>query len=332
MDYSQLSPVKPVPLESLDTQQESSPQPKPSFRKTLISILYKIQKYSAYTFLGFLGLHSTTVILLPGLQLPLEICQDSFEMARLVYLGQYFESMILGSLVLHVVSGVSIRYLRRAITNRNGSINHHHNHHYHHNHQHNHKLPDDTVDQSSDDDYNLSTSISQQNANHLVNNQYIDDSHGLGGITSLIGLGSKKSIISNWTGLTPLSFSGYCLIPLIMYHVFKFRWVPAIVDDDNLLVNLQYINVVLNQSLIKWGNKINFVVLLGLIWTSGYHFTSGILKFNGKFLDYYKKLGYGILTGISVLGFMSLTRFKYFKFDNGYMMNKFMNYITYSRI
>lgn len=306
MDYSQLSPVKPVPVEQLDSPERPQPQPHKSWRKTLISILYKVQKYSAYGFMGFLGLHGTSVILFPGAQLPLDICQDTFEMARLVYLAKPMEMAIATTLIAHVMAGVSIRMLRWA--NKRQAIS------------------------KKEVDYNLSTSISQQNDNYLVDTQLVDESHGLGGITSLIGLGSRKAIISNLTGLTPLAFSGYCLIPLILFHVFKFRLVPTMVDEDSLLVTLQYVNVVLNESLVKWGNSINLAVLGGLIWTGAYHFTSGTLKFQRKTLDYYKKLGYTIISGVSILGLASLLRLKYFKFDNGYLLKKFINYINFSRI
>lgn len=315
-----------MPLEAEDIKDDFSTQPKRSYRKMLISILYKVQKYSAYTFLGFLGLHASTVIILPGLQIPLDICQESFEIARLVYLSYPFEQVVVSAaLICHVMAGVSIRLVRK-MANNNKAINKHPKFHKPRH------LNEDMVDPAQEDvDYNLSTSLSHQNADTLVSNPY-DESHGLGGITSLIGLGSRKSIISNLTGLTPLSFSGYCLIPLVLYHISKFKWVPTFVDDDNLLVNLQYINVILNQSMIKWGNALNFLLLLGLIWTASYHFTSGMLKFKKKFLNYYKKLGYGIISGVSIIGIVSMLRLKYVKFDNGYMFNKFMNYINFSRI
>lgn len=277
----ELHEVKPEPVDI------PFDQPIKSFRKKLISILYKIQRYSTYGFLSFFSLHTTSVTLIPSF-LPMHINQEIFQLARLIYLNVPFETLIYGSGILHIASGILLRILRPR-----------------------HKVV--TLD---------------------AKKKIKSDEVGLGGITNLIGIGPKIAIISRLTNnaLTPLTFSGYCLIPSLLYHLVKFKLVPLQIEGDSSLISLQYVNVVLNHSMIKYGNILNIMGLVLLVYTANYHFISGLFKLQNKYLDYWKKIGFMLINGLSLIGFISILKFKNGIFDDGYLFTKFLNYVKYSRI
>lgn len=276
-----LTQISPEPIYILDDQSK----PTTPFKKTLISILRKLQKYSAFAFTGFVGLHTTTVITLPAFQVPLGICQEAFEVARQVYTATPIQWLLTLSITIHVASGLALRFLA------------------------NKKKP-------------VSNGFN-------TNNEIGDE--GLGGITSLIGLGTRKSIVSKYFGLTPLAFSGYSLLGLVLFHQYKFKWVPLEVDGDRASVSLQYVGVVLNNSFVKYGKILNFAMLFGLIVVGSYHTISGMLKLNRKFLDFYRKLGYGIIGSICGLGLVSMMTMKRYE-GSGYLFKTFMKYVEYSRV
>lgn len=292
---------EPITLEDLNVVASEKGVPdfdhhirNPILRKLLYYLL-KMQKYSAYTFSSFLGLHLTSVVIIPGLGVPIPLSQEVFEMSRAVYQSiPHFENLvIIGSSVCHVCSGIGIRIIRNRIKK---------------NERHHSKLAYEPV----------------------IKNEERDDI-GLGGITGLIGLGYRKSVISRLIpGLTPLLFSGYMLLPLIGYHFTKFRYIPQIIDGDSSLINLEYITYYLNKSpLEKAGNFINFMALMILVLMGSYHFVSGFLKLNHKYSLKYKKLGYGIIGTLSVLGCISLMRFKSLPLVPGFLGKLFAKYVNY---
>lgn len=289
----ELRHITPEPV-IIDDQKLSSTRPQGrDFLRKILSQLIKIQKYSAYSFLSFTSLHFSSVIIFPGLNIPIDYCQEAFELARSVYQLGIYEKFLLGSGLIHVLSGVGIRLLK----------------------------------------YKLGIFKVKKPKDELI--KLRDESRrdiGLGGITSLIGLGYRKSIISQFTNLTPTTFSGYCLIPLISYHVFKFKIIPTLIDGDSSLINLNYISFYLTQTMVKFGNFINFSLILVLIWSSFYHFTSGYLSLTKRFKKIHKRFGYGIITTGTMLGLLSLLRFKSMKLDDGFMGKQFMNYINYIKL
>ncbi|CUM54747.1 uncharacterized protein AC631_01785 [Debaryomyces fabryi] len=300
IELKEITP-EPMTLEDLNliAKEKGVPNYKPHKRNPiLLKILFyllKVQKYSAYTFSSFLGLHLTSVVIVPGLGVPMLLGQEIFEMSRAVYQSiPYFENLvIIGSSVCHIFSGIGIRIIRNYI--KSGQ-----NHHS--------KLVHEPV----------------------IKNDERDDI-GLGGITGLIGLGYRKSMISRLIpGLSPLLFSGYLLLPLIGYHFTKFRHIPNVIDGDSSLINLEYITYYLNKSpLEKVGNAINYIALMGLVVVGSYHFVSGFLKLNHKYSLNYKKLGYSFIGGLSILGCISLVRFKSLPLAEGFIGKLFTNYVNY---
>ncbi|CUM63037.1 uncharacterized protein PRCAT00000600001 [Priceomyces carsonii] len=296
----ELHEIAPTPINlSLEEQIPSSETNVSPFLKKLLLYLLKIQKYSAYTFTGFLGLHLTSVVIVPGLFAPLSIAQDVFEMSRAVYQSvPNFENIaIIGSSMLHVISGIGIRLIRAKLRQNKT-----------------HKNP----------------AVMEP----IITDTERDDI-GLGGITALIGLGYKKSwIATKFPTLTPLSFSGYCLLPLVGYHFFKFRYLPVSIDGDSSLINLEYISYYLTHSSLKnLGNRINYFMIVMLLWVMSYHSVSGLLKYNKKYSLTAKKCGYVIINSITVVGLLSLSRFRGLTVDSsGYFAKQFIKYLKASPI
>lgn len=287
-----LTPVKPIPIELEELPEQNATK---RIRKSLNG-LYKVQKYSAYTFGVFLGIHVTSVIIIPSISellIPSSVKQEIFEISRAVYHAiPFFEKIvILGASFTHIFSGIAIRYLR-------GRLNKYRTKNFQNN---------SVINEKSD---------------------YI----GLGGITALLGLGYRKSLILKiFPTLSPLSFSGYVLIPLICYHFLKFRYFPILVDGDSSLINLDYISYYLNHSKTNYAKLFNLLALFSLVWTMSYHSVSGWLKFNGKYSWDWKRAGYMVITSISALSVVSVLQFKnnYINLDKaGFIGRSFLKYLS----
>ena len=292
-DLSQLVAVAPEPLNANDlpdpTFNAHSPHSHndPWLRK-IIRVLVPIQKYSSMGFASFLGLHVTSVAIIPGLGAPLPESQQIFEMGRALYQWAPVEKFIFISLGIHVVSGISLRIAR-------------------------------TV---------LGTRRKKRNSFEPIKSPE-DDDIGLGGITSLLGLGYRRSWISTqFPGLSPLSFSGYVLMPLLAYHYYKFRLRPLQVDGDSSLVNLHYVAYVLKGSV--WGhigNWVNTLLLAGLVWVTMYHWVTGVMRYQRWFSARSRWWGYVVINSVRELGMVSITRLRMLKLDTDYVGRHFMAYV-----
>ncbi|EGW30021.1 uncharacterized protein SPAPADRAFT_63639 [Spathaspora passalidarum NRRL Y-27907] len=295
----ELHKINPIPLDILEEIQanELTPTPsQPTHKKPwLFPILYKIQKYSAYSFVSFVGIHLTSVVIVPILPIDTGIKQEVFSLAKAVYhaLPLYETTIIYGSSLLHVISGVTLRVLRtyeRQQKKKNKKTGH----------------------------FNMNDSIQIKDS---------DDDIGLGGISSIFGLGYKKSWISQTFGVSPLQFSGYILIPLVAYHYFKFRLSPLLVEGDSSLINLDYITYMVNLR----NPTANLLALSGLVWTATYHVCNGLLKLNHKFNKNWKRFGLVMINAIGSLGMLAIY---YYKIDtdiinvNGYLGKSFASYIN----
>lgn len=286
-DLKEILPV-PVEIEILDHEKKE----KPGFQ--WIHGLGKIHRYSAYCFLGFLGIHATSVVLVPVLPIEPGIKQDVFEMARGIYHSlPQVENVVLGAGISHVVAGMLSRILRSRTKSQNKR-----------------KLQ-----------------LLQQSP--IITDPTRSDI-GLGGITSLLGLGFKKSWISlKIPGLSPLAFSGYILIPFLLVHFTKFRWLPISLDGDLSLINLNYITYYLNHSPIRGGNVINIFNLIMLVWLTLYHVVSGMLTFNHKYSVNWKRFGYFVINTFSAIGLFAIWKYKANTVDStGFIATTFKKYLS----
>lgn len=291
---SELAQVVPEPIE---IPKEGTPEselfnvtPDDNVWKRIIKKLRLIQKYSAYGFLGFFGLHVTSTIVAPGIGLSPETCQDLFEMCRNVYLGPIFEySMIYTTVGLHVGSGIALRCI---------------------------------------DTRKYRKTFLQKQKEIIIKDGERDDI-GLGGLGTLLGLGFKKSWIStHFPSLTPLTFSGYIMFLSLAFHFFKMRVAPILIDGDSSLITLRYVTHYLKQSHYGTAGKaINYIMLLLLLGVSFYHVVSGLFKYRRQFSLRAKKIAYGVIGTFTALSVVAMARFSRWNLESGFIGKQFMKYL-----
>lgn len=301
VENEELKQVSPIPIyldeaakKDADLFEESQER---SILKKILVALQKVQKYSAYVFTSFVGIHAISVIGVPGIGISLDRSQEVFELGRAVYLSfPGFElSVIIGSSICHVAAGIGARMVRFLLRRQRG-IN-----------------------------------ITSRGENTPIIKSEAREDIGLGGITSLIGLGYRKSIVSKYMpGVTPLQFSGYVFIPLLIYHFCKFRYAPLQLEGDSSLISLNYISFYLKKSpLNTLGNIVNYLALFGLSTVAAYHITYGMLVFQRKSNSRNKKRAYSVIVTVMLLTYISLSRFRKMALAEGFMGKLFARYATY---
>lgn len=285
-----LTPVIPEPLdlpliESLDPP---SKLPKENVWMRIIKKLGQIQKYSAYGFLGFFGLHITSTVFAPGLGLNLDRCQDLFEMCRNLYLGPLFEySAIYATAGLHVAAGVGIRLLGGKSRPKRSRFN------------------EIIIKDGERDDIGLG---------------------GVGTLLGL-GF-KKSWISTKVPSLTPLTFSGYIMLGALGYHFFKMKVAPSLVDGDSSLVTLRYVTHYLRQSYYgMMGRAFNYAMLVLLLGLSFYHIVSGLFKYRRQFKLRAKKIAYGVIGTCFTLSVISIARLRAWNLEPGFIGKQFALYL-----
>ncbi|VVT54735.1 uncharacterized protein SAPINGB_P004225 [Magnusiomyces paraingens] len=103
------SPPEPTPSAATPSESGGS-SPFPS-TNTLLRVLFGIQRYSAYTFTGFLGLHLTSVVLAPAFSY--DAGNASLLFTNTIYQSPLVEPILVtGSLALHITSGIVLRIIK----------------------------------------------------------------------------------------------------------------------------------------------------------------------------------------------------------------------------
>ncbi|KAG7700549.1 hypothetical protein KL951_000664 [Ogataea haglerorum] len=129
---------------------------------------------------------------------------------------------------------------------------------------------------------------------------------GLGGITYLLGLGPRPSLSFKMLGLTPLRFSGYFLLPLLILHVLHQRIAPLAVDADSSMVDLSYIAWAVAQSPFMRATG-----LITLVGVTSYHILAGALHYLRWYSRRARKNAYRIIffnTTLAALSVFSISR------------------------
>ncbi|KAM9928829.1 hypothetical protein OXX59_001589 [Metschnikowia pulcherrima] len=293
MSLSNLTQVLPQPLERAFSENSSSNEPSKKNReliKKVLLALQKAQKYSAYGFLAFFGLHVSSVVVAPALGINAGKCQDFFEMTRAIYLSPLFEypaTYITAG--VHVMSGFMARLVRS---------------------------------------FSSPKKLSRAERDIVIKDQHRDDI-GLGGIGTVLGLGYKKSWISaHFPALTPLTFSGYVMATALGYHLYRMKIGALLVDGDSALINLNFVTHYLHQSFYgKAGAVLNYFMLGLLSWVSFYHTISGLFKYRRQFSLRARKIAYTVIGLFSGLSFIAITRMKRWDLDTGFVGRQFAKYL-----
>ncbi|PSK39562.1 hypothetical protein C7M61_001359 [Candidozyma pseudohaemuli] len=292
MSVEDLTQVVPDPLDEIypeDEPQFVPEPPKKTWIHTASSILLNIQKYLAYGFLGFYGLHTASTVIIPGIGISQSACQDVFEMCRNIYMAPLMEpTMVYATGIVHIGAGLALRILRLWAKKRPK------------------KKETDII-------------IKEENRDDI----------GLGGIGTIFGLGFKKLWISStFPSFTPLTFSGYVLTAAVAFHIAKMKLGPVSVDGDSSLVTLSYVTHYLNQlPWGKVGNFVNYGMLALLLWVSFYHTVSGLFKYRRQFSLRAKKIAYGVIAFLTGLSVISMTRLRHWDLEIGFLGKQFAKYL-----
>ncbi|ODQ80707.1 hypothetical protein BABINDRAFT_160937 [Babjeviella inositovora NRRL Y-12698] len=250
-----------------------------------MAFLRKAQKYSAYTFTGFLVLHGTSVVIAPLFSVPL--ANDLFSMGRSIYQAAGIELVLIWTSVpVHILLGVFMRVLKK--WHSYGSAKH----------------------------------IRQGETSLPLSGD--KDSFGLGGITSFLGLGERRSYVSRKFGLSPLQFSGYALTPMLIGHVLKERIGPLVIDGDSSLIDLSYISHALNKK-----GAVIYVGMVLLVWISSYHVVSGWMKYMKWYGTRSKRIAYMVINGMAAFAAFSMFQIGKGGLSTGFIGKQFDAYLDY---
>lgn len=238
-----------------------------------IRVLSFVQKWSVIPFTMFAGIHLLSVAIVPAF-FGVEAGNDLILAGRELYQMPQVEWGLLISTSAHVISGILLNGLRKY--------------------------------------YNyIKYGTSKSKKNHAnakykktdERDEVKDINQGLGGITSLLGLGPRKSLSYKWFGLSPLSFSGYIFLGLILGHVYMVRVGPLLTTGDSGIVDLNYVS----KSMQRKGAIVH-LPLIGLVSSGVYHMVVGWNRVLGLFTRRDRLRSYATITSIVAVAGVSMWR------------------------
>jgi len=95
---------------------------------------------------------------------------------------------------------------------------------------------------------------------------------------------------------------------------------------------LKYVGFYLSNDKLVRG--FNGLMLGGLIYVGIYHFVNGVFKYNKKFSPGWKKLGFGLVNGLSLIGWIVIYNFKVGSgsSSNDFYGRTFTKYLTWGYV
>ncbi|ODQ48908.1 hypothetical protein PICMEDRAFT_14429 [Pichia membranifaciens NRRL Y-2026] len=279
---SELHEVAPEPVQmavpGIPPSLPSSGTTHPYLMKS-IDFLRTTQQYSVIPFSAFSALHVASVVVGPALFGP-EVGNDMISVGRELYHVPLVELGILVSACVHVVSGIAVNLLRQ---------------------YYNYVKYGKAKRKKNQNRTKLETAMKITRSPNDVEVRDIDE--GLGGISSIVGAGSRPSITSRFLGLSPLAFSGYVLLVLLGGHVYYERVAPLLVDGDSSMIDMTYIAHGLQQKFWEAFTALNLLVATGC-----YHMLVGWNRYLRRFSLRARKNTYLTLGVLSALCCASLLR------------------------
>lgn len=264
-----------------------------------ISFLTSLQKYSVLPFGAFSAIHIASVVISPAIFGP-EVGNDMISVGRELYHVPMIEIGIFISAGIHVLSGITCNILKK---------------YYNYVKYGKYKV------EKNDSKEKIEKSMRIKG--NPEDNEVTDINEGLGGIGSMIGIGSRKSITSRLFGLSPIGFSGYVFLFFLAGHVFHERMVPILVDGDSSLVDMMYVAYTLQDSFITIFSKLNLLVITGC-----YHMLVGGNRYLKQFSLKARKRTYITLGILSSLTCVSIIRINNMEVFNA-VGNRFQLYLDY---
>ncbi|AWU73856.1 uncharacterized protein C5L36_0A04530 [Pichia kudriavzevii] len=274
-----LKEVAPEPVELSASMGPSTSTPSENRHGSVlraIGILNKVQTYSVLPFSAFSCLHILGVVITPAI-FGTEAGDDMIGLGREIYHVPLVEYGILGSAAVHVISGVSLNLARKYYRYL--------------------KYGKSNIKKRQSGDDKLIVPGKEEDI------EVRDADKGLGGITSVLGAGSRVSFTSRYLGLSPLAFSGYFFLALLTGHVYYERVSPIVVDGDSSFVDLSYVAYSLQKTFLKTYFGLNTLVLVG-----SYHMLVGMNRILRRFTLKQRKMTYKAIFVLATLGAVSLWR------------------------
>ncbi|OWB74166.1 hypothetical protein B5S31_g3947 [[Candida] boidinii] len=245
----------------------STPRSKP-FTTTVINALQKIEKGSAFLFLGFVGLHITSVVITPAIA-DIDTAENVLTLVREVYQSPSTEWLLVwGSLAAHVVSGFTIRMIRKfkSITSK--------------------KKKTVEKEPKTAQDETLAEPIDSQETKPLPKTPATTT--------------PKKSFVLRYIGLSPLVIAGYLLVPMITKHAMKLRIQPLRYSGDSSLVSFEFLAHGINGKIRTMFN------LSLLVFLTTFHVSQGLLKYLNIRSPKFKKICNYLVVGLTALAGLSI--------------------------
>lgn len=235
-----------------------------------IGICSKVQRYTVWPLSLFAVVHLSSVVVAPAV-FGVDMGNQMILMGRELYQNPAVEWGLLLSAAGHVISGISLNLLRRYLR----------------------YLKYGSSKKNTATDHSV-----YKNAEEVK-----DIDEGLGGITSILGLGSRKSITARWLGLSPLSFSGYLLLGLLAGHVFYERVQPLQVYGESGFVDLGFVS----KAMATKGPQVSVSLFL-LVATGTYHIAAGWNWLLGKFKYHDRIRSYVFISALSSFALIALSK------------------------
>ncbi|GMM36235.1 Mcp1 protein [Saccharomycopsis crataegensis] len=321
-----LKNVTPAPIDGSEDELEESfvltpePQPRkyfgvpifnrsnPDIYRTTNNFLGAIQKYSSYSFTGFLILHSINVLVTPAINV--DVAEETFMMARDIYQQENVEKwLVFGSLIAHVASGLAIRVIRTVknyFSRRNQAKN----------------------SKKNKSQFSQQLAMEQQAKYNSQTQDYeiTDESVGLGGWFGAFKLGIRRSKIASLLGVTPVQLSGLLLVPVLGYHILKERIAPLMIDGDSSLIKLGYVA----HAFAKSNKLVSYLGFGSLIYLTLYHVVAGWMKYLKIYSQTQRRRGFLLVNGLTLLGMFSLSRIVSMGAEHGTVGKAYDAYMNYS--
>lgn len=246
-----LTEVPPEPIDIKELPEDKYVQKKilgiplyPLSGRSVVIWLRRVQKYSTIPMAVYFPLHAVNTLIVPAIS-PHSAPDDVLMMVREL-LPSFTTKLLVVSLSLHLLSGVTIRIWQ--LWSRIAAKDKRKHRHHHHRKEKQLRLTDAT----------------ERDSQRLI---------GLTGGLSGYFMGFNKEFT-----ILPQTLTGYILGPLLAYHLAIMRFIP---DSSKMYIDVDfnYVKWILQHDdwRIRWAAGI--IPLSLLIWSGTYHIVAGICQY-----------------------------------------------------
>jgi hypothetical protein len=108
MEGEETVPLKEVSPEPENVAAETAEDRPSPGNNSFLGLVQKVQRYSSYSFSGFLGLHAASMVIAPLISIP--VADSTMSFSNAIYQAPAIEPILVyGSLTAHIISGMILR-------------------------------------------------------------------------------------------------------------------------------------------------------------------------------------------------------------------------------